>query len=74
MTDRELLAELFNFLRQRTFITADKESVKDMCTRYQNPPMTLRNLAAMQMTMAEYRRLNELLKQIGEYLETTEHA
>lgn len=69
MTDRELLAELYQFLQGRAFIIADKDSVSDMVKRYKNPPLTLYRRAAMQMTMSEYKRLGELLAQVKERLE-----
>lgn len=72
--DHELLTRLYEFLHVRTFITADVESVVDMTQRYKNPPMTRLNRAAMQMTMKEYNRLMELLKEIKEHLEQPEHA
>ncbi len=73
MTDRELLERLYAFLTTKAYITADKESVVDMCQRYKNPPMTLLNRSAMRMTLKEYAALNDLLKQVKEQLEP-EHA
>lgn len=74
MTDRELLIELYGFLSKRNYITADKVSVTDMTQRYQNPPMTLLNRAAMQMTLSEYAALGKLLKRVGERLKEPEHV
>jgi hypothetical protein len=74
MNDRELLAEIYEFLRHRNYITVDKKSVVDMVQRYQNPPLTLLNRAAMQMTLSEYAAFSKLLKRIGEQLKEPEHG
>jgi hypothetical protein len=64
----ELLAELYNFMRKRTFIVGQRETVMDMVKRYQNPPLTMRQIVGMQMTSAEYQQLGALLKRISEAL------
>lgn len=60
----ELLAELYNFMRKRTYIVGERETVMDMVKRYKNPPLTMRNIVGMQMTAGEYKQLGELLKRI----------
>lgn len=64
----ELLAELYNFMRKRTFIVGERETVMDMVKRYKNPPLTMRNIVGMQLTKREYDELGKLLKRVGEAL------
>ena len=64
MTDRELLEQVFNFLVRRNFIQGDEASVRDMVTRYKQPPLTMYHLVCMQMTMEDYRKLEKLLEQM----------
>lgn len=67
MNDRELLEKLFNLLVRRNFIVGDETSVRDMVTRYQQPPLTMFHRVAMQMTIAEYKVLGDLLEEIVEH-------
>lgn len=72
MTDRELLEQLFGFLIKRNFILGDPDAVRDMVLRYKQPPVTMLNRVAMQLTEQEYRNLDDLLKKINRHLlETT---
>ena len=68
MSERELLEQLAAFLRGRNFIQGDPASIKDMVQRYQQPPLTMHNRVAMQMTVAEYRQLGTLLETISQHL------
>jgi hypothetical protein len=67
MTDRELLERLFNTLVRRNFIVGDEVSTRDMVKRYQQPPLTMHHRVAMQMTLAEYKALGNLLEEIVEH-------
>lgn len=71
MTDREFLEQLFAFLSGRTHIRGDRESIMDMVQRYKQPPLSMRNQVAMQMTAADYNRLGELMKRIETHLKET---
>lgn len=68
MTDRELLVKLFSTISQLHCITMEDASLTDMVMRYKNPPLTALNRVAMQMTMAQYNALGELMKDIDEHL------
>lgn len=68
MSDRELLQRLFDMLRQRNFILGDEASVRDMVQRYRQPPVTLHQRVAMQLTVAEYQALAALLSEINQHL------
>lgn len=59
------LLQLYSFLRARTFIVGERETVMDMVRRYQNPPLTLHRIVAMQMTQGEYQELERLLERIA---------
>lgn len=67
-TDRELLVQLFGFLFKRNFILGDPDAVRDMVQRYKQPPVTMLNRVAMQLTEQEYRNLDALLKKINRHL------
>jgi len=67
MTDRELLEEIFNFMVKRNYIMGDEISVRDMVTRYQQPPLTLLHMVVMQMTVEDYATLDDLLRRIVEH-------
>lgn len=64
MTDRELLQELFGFLVGRNYVEGDEQSIRDMVLRYKQPPLTLYHRVCMQMTKADYDRLDNLLERI----------
>lgn len=64
----ELLAELYNFLREREYILGDKESIRQMTKLFKNPPLTTRTPVSMKMTKRDYVEFNALLKRIGEAL------
>lgn len=66
--DRELLEKLFAFLAQRNFILGEEQTVRDMVLRYKQPPMTMLNRVAMQMTINDYKELGKLLEQIDGHL------
>lgn len=72
MTDREALEQLYAFMSGRTYIAGDKESIMDMVQRYKQPPLSMRNQIAMQMTANDYNRLGELMKRIEAHLKETE--
>lgn len=72
MTDRELLEKLFNLLVRRNFIVGNEESTRDMVKRYQQPPLTMHHRVAMQMTIAEYKVLGNLLEEIVEHFKPAE--
>lgn len=74
MTDRELLEQLFNLLVRRNFIVGDETSVRDMVKRYQQPPLTMHHRVAMQMTIAEYKVLGDLLEEIVEHFKPTDQV
>lgn len=67
-TDRELLVELFDFLKNRSFIMGDKEGVRDMALRYKQPPLTMYYRIAMKMTIDDYNQLAALMNRIDEHL------
>ena len=67
-THSELLAELYNFMREREYILGDKTSITQMTKTFKNPPLTARSPVAMKMSKADYVKLNALLKRIGEAL------
>ena len=67
-TDRELLEELFNFMVKRSYIMGDKASVRDMVSRYRDPPLTMLFRVSMKMTVNDYNTLAELLKKIAAHL------
>lgn len=69
MTDRELLQQLFNFLKARRFVAGDEASVRDMVRRYKQPPLTIHYRAAMQLTVADYQQLGSLLEAVKIHLE-----
>lgn len=74
MTDRELLERLFNILVRRNFIVGDEASTRDMVKRYQQPPLTMHHRVAMQMTIAEYKVLGDLLEEIVGHFKPSELA
>jgi hypothetical protein len=63
-----MLKKLFDFMVGRNFIAGDVASVKDMVKRYKQPPLTMHNRIAMQMTVNEYDALFPLLTEIQQYL------
>ena len=73
MAKGDLLYELHEFMRERSYIVGDAESIKDMVNRYANPPLTMYRRVAMQMTIDEYKRLNELLERIDKVVEKERH-
>lgn len=74
MTDRELLEQLFGFLKQRSFVIGDEASTRDMVQRYQRPPVTMLHRVAMQMTTQDYNNLGTLLNRIDDHLKETTPA
>lgn len=72
MTDREALEQLYAFLSGRTYVQGDQNSIMDMVQRYKQPPLSMRNQVAMQMTVSEYNRLDELMKRIVTHLKESE--
>lgn len=72
MTDREALEALFKFMANRTFVSGTPEVVRDMVKRYEQPPMTMHNRVAMQMTKAEYDSVSLLLTRIMYHLKPPE--
>lgn len=74
MTDRELLVAIFEFMKNRTFIGGDEASVKDMVKRYQQPPLTMLNRVAMQLTVNDYNLLVAILQRIQAHLEPIEES
>lgn len=72
MTDREALEALFIFMANRTFVSGTPEVVRDMVKRYEQPPLTLHNRVAMQMTKAEYDSVSLLLTRIMHHLKPRE--
>lgn len=73
-TDRELLQQLATFLANKPVISADEDSIRDMVTRYANPPFTLAYRAAIRITMTDMHNLNNLLKRINEHLKVVPDA
>lgn len=68
-TDRELLKALFDVLSKQEFIImGDKPSIRDMVSRYKNPPITLYRPAAINFPVSDFHRLRELLKTTREHL------
>lgn len=74
MTDRELLEKLFTFMAQRSYIVGDETSTRDMVLRYKQPPLTMLNQVAMQMTINDYNALGKLLDQIDAHLNPKEET
>lgn len=72
MTDREALLALYAFLTTKRYVTMDGDSLHDMVTRYQNPPLTALNTVAMQMTTKEYNALAELMKEVSKHLKESD--
>lgn len=73
LTDRELLQQLADFLNKREFIHSDEASIRDMMSRYSNPPFTLRNRAAMRMSVTELNHLNTFMQKVNNHLQSTLH-
>lgn len=73
-TDRELLEDLYSFLKERTFVAGDEVSVRDMVQRYARPPLTMHYRAAMQLTVADYKRLDSLLEKLKAHLEPEQQS
>lgn len=73
MTDRELLAQLARLLAPLSAIEGDADSIRDMVTRYANPPLTLHNRVSLRMTKTQYTQLEALMKRINEHLKV-DHA
>jgi len=69
----DLLNELFAFLKGRTFVVGDEQTIKAMTQSMQNPPMTMRNRVVMQMTVKDYQHLAKLLATIEQQLQA-DHA
>ena len=74
MTERELLQELFDSLKNQDFVVGDETSTRDMVKRYQRPPITMHRRVAMQFTVAEYHKLSATLKKINRYLNPVQPA
>lgn len=74
MTDHELLLALYTFMKNRTFIGGDEASVKDMVQRYKQPPLTMLNRVAMQMTVNDYNLLVAIMQRIQGHLEPVEET
>lgn len=70
--EREMLEKLSSFLNMRTFIEGDAESIADMVRRYGNPPLTMHNRVAMQMTVTEYKQFQALMRRVNGYLKPAE--
>lgn len=64
----ELLAELYNFLREREYILGDKDSISQLVKMFKNPPLTARTPVSMKMSKHDYVVFNALLKRVGEAL------
>lgn len=62
------LLQLYAFLRARTFIVGDRDSIMWMVKHMQNPPLTMRRNVAMQLTRGEYYDLGQLLERIEKML------
>ena len=73
-TDRELLTKLAIFIASRVVIDGDEASIRDMVSRYSNPPLTLHYRRAMRLTVNEHKNMQLLLAQINEHLKETEPA
>jgi hypothetical protein len=71
-TEHELLVLLCAFLANKQIVYSDEESIRDMTSRYKNPPFTVVFPACMRMTMQDTNRLNELLKQAYKLLSANE--
>lgn len=74
MTERELLQELFDALKNQDFVVGDEASTRDMVKRYQRPPVTMHRRVAMQFTIAEYHKLAATLKKINTHLNPAQPA
>ncbi|MBA3867780.1 MAG: hypothetical protein H0X30_01350 [Anaerolineae bacterium] len=73
MSDRKMLQQLANFLNKRIFIQGDEKSIRDMVTRYANPPLTLVNRVSMRLTVSELNQLNTLMQKVNRHLQSTLH-
>lgn len=73
-TDRELLTKLARFIASRPVIEGDEDSIRDMVSRYSNPPLTLHYRRALRLTVNEHKNLQVLLTQINEHLKVVEPA
>lgn len=73
LTDRELLEQLADFLNKRAYIQGDEDSIRDMVTRYANPPLSRLNRVAMRMTVSEYNQLTSLMQKVNRHLQSTSH-
>lgn len=63
MTERELLVQLCHFITTKQIVTGDRDTIRDMVTRYKSPPFTAAFPVAIRMSMRDTHILNDLLKQ-----------
>lgn len=70
--ERELLEKLTKFLNGMVFIEGDMLSIRDMVSRYGNPPLTLHNRIAMRMSVDEYKQFQALMQRINGHLKPVE--
>lgn len=62
MTERELLAILYNFIVTKQIIVGDDASIKDMVVRYKFPPLSVLYPVCLRMTLQQSNELNEILR------------
>lgn len=67
-TDRELLQQLFEQLKARTFVVGDEATIKSMVQTMRHPPMTMRSRVVMQLTLNEYQQLAQTLTEVEQHL------
>lgn len=72
MTERELLAQLYNFIISKQIVMGDEGSIMDMVVRYKSPPFTIAYPAALRMTLADTHVLNDLLQEVQTLMASTE--
>jgi hypothetical protein len=73
--DRELLEKLYGFMLGKNFVSIpDTKALRDMVTRYKQPPLTMHYRVAMQMTVNDYDQIFAILTEIHEYLTPIQKA
>lgn len=60
----DLLLELFTFLKGRSFVTANEDTIKQLTLNTKHSPLTLYHRVVMQMTLQDYQKLRNLLERI----------